>query len=103
MPKCSGPISWTRGWSTPRGLPTEVGVRRLEERPRERVMAMRRASTKTDWAHLIFAAGGSELGFLKTKPTYQGTSYFILGPPLKKWSIASKKYDVPFYFSFFHL
>src|SRR6266849_5310610 len=98
MPKCSGPISWTRGWSTPRGLPTEVGVRRLEERPRERVMAMRRASTKTDWAHLIFAAGGSELGFLKTKPTYQGTSYFLLAmDPFFKGG-PRIKYDVPFSF-----
>src|SRR5438876_12194475 len=72
MPKCSGPTCWTRGWSTPRGLPTDVGTRRREGRLRERVVAMRRASKKPDRAHPIFAAGASEEEVFKTKPTYQG-------------------------------
>jgi len=41
IPKCSGPTCWTRGCSTPRGLPTEVGIRRREGRRQERVVAMR--------------------------------------------------------------
>src|SRR5581483_167074 len=73
MPKCSGPTCWTRGWSTPRGLPTDMGTRRPEGRLREREVAMRQASKKMDRAHPIFAAGASERELFKTKPTYQGT------------------------------
>src|SRR5581483_4340996 len=78
MPKCSGPTCWTRGWSTPRGLPTDMGTRRPEGRLREREVAMRQASKKMDRAHPIFAAGASERELFKTKPTYQGTHLFFL-------------------------
>src|SRR5437667_12624519 len=93
MPKCSGPTCWTRGWSTPRGLPTDVGTRRREGRLRERVVAMRRASKKPDRAHPIFAAGASEEEVFKTKPTYQGTVPLSAKGPSPLSHRSSGKFD----------
>src|SRR6266545_8420415 len=71
MPKWSGPTCWTRGWSTPRGLPTVATVRRGPGRRRVREVAMRGASQQMDGLIPLLQLTVRS-GYASLKPTYQG-------------------------------